>query len=262
MQHATSGNVYETERMVADYLLFHYGTAEQVSGGRPVPMEGVGFVGRVVRLGFLRADLGEGKRVLDLGCAVGGASFELARFGAAVVGVDLSGAFIEAAKVMRDAGRVRTFRTEEGVRRTALELERPCEGVVAARVEFRRGDAMALEADLDGLDAVLMANLVDRLPAPRRCLAEVGRRLRPGGVVVVTSPYTWMPEYALGEEWLGGGREAGASGDSAREMGEALGREFRLERRVDVPFLIREHARKFQWSEAELTVWRKGAQLG
>jgi hypothetical protein len=45
-------------------------------------------------------------------------------------------------------------------------------------------------------------------------------------------------------------------------MGEALGREFRLERRVDVPFLIREHARKFQWSEAELTVWRKGAQLG
>jgi SAM-dependent methyltransferase len=179
-----------------------------------------------------------------------------------VVGVDLSGAFIEAAKVMRDAGRVRTFRTEEGVRRTALELERPCEGEVAARVEFRRGDAMALEADLDGLDAVLMANLVDRLPAPRRCLAEVGRRLRPGGVVVVTSPYTWMPEYAPEEEWLGGGREAGASGDSAREMGEALGREFRLERRVDVPFLIREHARKFQWSEAELTVWRKGAQLG
>jgi putative 4-mercaptohistidine N1-methyltranferase len=258
MQHATSGNVYETERMVADYLLFHYGTAEQVSGGRPVPLEGLGFVNRVVRQGFLRADLGEGKRVLDLGCAVGGASFELARFGATVVGVDLSGAFIEAAREMRKEGRVRTFRTEEGLRRTAVELARPCDEAVAARVEFRRGDAMALDEDLEELDAVLMANLVDRLPAPRRCLAEVGRRVRQGGVVVVTSPYTWMADYALVEEWLAGGRDAGESGDSAREIGETLGAEFSLERRMDVPFLIREHARKFQWSEAELTVWRKG----
>jgi putative 4-mercaptohistidine N1-methyltranferase len=257
MQHATSGNVYETERMVADYLLFHYGTAEQVSGGRPVPMEGLGFMGRVVRQGFLRGDLGEGKRVLDLGCAVGGGSFELARFGAKVVGVDLSAAFIEAARVMRDAGRVRTFRTEEGLRRTVLEVERPCEVAVASRVEFRRGDAMVLDADLDGLDAVLMANLVDRLPAPRRCLAEVGRRMRSGGVLVVTSPYTWMAEYAAEGEWFAGGRETGECSASAREMGETLGAEFGLERRVDVPFLIREHARKFQWSEAEMTVWRK-----
>lgn len=257
MQHATSGNVYETERMVADYLLFHYGNAEQVSGGRPVPLEGIGFVGRVVRLGFLSADLGVGKRALDLGCAVGGASFEMAKCGADVVGVDLSHAFIEKANRMRDSGRVQAFRTEEGMRRTGVELVRPCDEGTAERVEFRRGDAMDLDPELDGLDAVLMANLVDRVPSPRRCLAEVGRRIRPGGVLVVTSPYTWMEDYSDPAEWLAGGGLAEGSEGSMREMGKVLGSGFELENRLDVPFLIREHARKFQWSEAELTVWRK-----
>jgi len=34
-----------------------------------------------------------------------------------------------------------------------------------------------------------------------------------------------------------------------------LGRDFGLQRTLDLPFLIREHARKFQWSVAMATVW-------
>ena len=41
---------------------------------------------------------GEGRWALDVGCAVGGATFELARSFDAVVGLDFSHAFIAAAK--------------------------------------------------------------------------------------------------------------------------------------------------------------------
>jgi hypothetical protein len=34
-----------------------------------------------------------------------------------------------------------------------------------------------------------------------------------------------------------------------------LDKDFTLHERKDLPFLIREHARKFQWSVAEATIW-------
>jgi len=42
--------------------------------------------------------------------------------------------------------------------------------------------------------------------------------------------------------------------DTLREL---LAPAFTLEKRVDLPFLIREHARKFQASVAEGTLWRR-----
>jgi 2-polyprenyl-3-methyl-5-hydroxy-6-metoxy-1,4-benzoquinol methylase len=39
---------------------------------------------------------------LDVGCAVGGASFELARHFREVVGIDFSRAFVQAAKLMKE----------------------------------------------------------------------------------------------------------------------------------------------------------------
>lgn len=35
------------------------------------------------------------------------------------------------------------------------------------------------------------------------------------------------------------------------------GGHFRLEKREPMPFLIREHARKFQWGCSDGTVWRR-----
>jgi hypothetical protein len=60
-----------------------------------------------------------------------------------------------------------------------------------------------------------------------------------------------MEEYTPREEWLThGGR---SSVDAITE----LLRGFDRVRRLDLPFLIREHARKYQWSVAEATVWRR-----
>lgn len=121
-------------------------------------------------------------------------------------------------------------------------------------VRFEAGDAMELRADLGVFDVVLMANLIDRLSDPRRCLDRMGGLVRAGGQLVVTSPYTWLEEFTPRAHWLGGTADEQSTLEGLRA---ALGAAFELEKSGDVPFLIREHARKYQWSVAQATVWRR-----
>ena len=80
---------------------------------------------------------------------------------------------------------------------------------VADRVEFFQGDATNLKPQFTGYDLILAANLIDRLNDPREFLETVHERLNPGGVLVITSPYTWLEEFTKKENWLGGIRKAG-----------------------------------------------------
>lgn len=42
---------------------------------------------------------------------------------------------------------------------------------------------------------ILAANLICRLPNPRKFLDSLKNLVEPGGIVVITSPYTWLEEY-------------------------------------------------------------------
>ena len=126
------------------------------------------------------------------------------------------------------------------------------------RLQFTQGDACALPAAFGPFDAVLAANLLCRLPRPRDFLAALPRVVKPGGVAVLVSPYSWMEEYTAPELWLGGcirDCEETASAPALKAAMEALG--FVLEEEQDMPFLIREHARKFQYGCSHATVWRR-----
>lgn len=57
------------------------------------------FTGRLAQLCKKHSKVGPGTRALDVGCAVGGATFELARYYDTAVGIDFSHAFVAAAQV-------------------------------------------------------------------------------------------------------------------------------------------------------------------
>jgi hypothetical protein len=77
-----------------------------------------------------------------------------------------------------------------------------------------------------------------------------------GGLLVITSPYTWSEEFTVKDEWFGGYRHAGEPVWSLDGLREALALHFRqVGEPRDVPFVVRETRRKFQHSQAELTVW-------
>ena len=97
---------------------------------------------------------------------------------------------------------------------------------------------------------MLLANLLCRVPSPKAVLGRLGGPrglVRPGGLAVVVSPYTWMEEHTPREVWLGGYRDAdGRPVDSAATLEKELSADFRLVHEEQMPLLIREHARKYQ----------------
>jgi 2-polyprenyl-3-methyl-5-hydroxy-6-metoxy-1,4-benzoquinol methylase len=123
------------------------------------------------------------------------------------------------------------------------------------RVTFETGDAEDLPPGLGSFDVVLMGNLIDRLREPRRCLRQLPGLIKPNGQLILTSPYTWLTEFTPRENWLGGFARKCQPVKTFETLKEILEPDFRLILRKDLPFLIREHARKFQWGVAEATVW-------
>ena len=61
-----------------------------------------------------------------------------------------------------------------------------------------QGDACGLPAEMAGqYDAVLAANLLDRVPEPQRVLAQAREALAPGGVLVLTTPFSWCDIFVV-----------------------------------------------------------------
>jgi putative 4-mercaptohistidine N1-methyltranferase len=241
---------YESDALAAQYCDAHYGG------------EHFGVANFPATVAAICLELMQGREkgnALDLGCAVGRASFELAKGGfSAVTGLDFSTRFFRLAARMQEEGYLRYALPEEGEVVSFHEIglkELGLEGV-RERVSFFQADACNLPEKFTGYDLVLAANLIDRLYSPRKFLGSIHERMKPGALLVITSPYTWLEEFTKKEEWLGGYREAGEPVWTLDGLKESLVPRFRLlgEPR-DVPFVIRETRRKFQHTIAELTVW-------
>jgi len=253
---------YETAALLREYLDLHFAPALEAYPWPGAPEGALEFPARCARLAIESAGrVGlSTRRALDLGCSVGRASFELARAFDEVTGIDLSESFVAAARALATEGRLGYERREEG------EMLSPATAIVDPtierdRVRFAVGDACALDDSLRGYDLVLAANLLCRVPRPAALLARFsdGERalVRPGGLLVLTSPYTWLESFTPREEWIGGKAEDGAPLASKDALARALRPAFSLVREEELPLLIREHRRKFQLIVSHATVWRR-----
>jgi putative 4-mercaptohistidine N1-methyltranferase len=246
-------NVYEADALVDQYLLFHYGEGEDQLPYPFGPHDALFYPRRCITEFVPLIDRVD--RALDLGCAVGRSTFELARTVPEVVGIDLSQRFISAAMEIQRTGRIRFHRHEEGsIYTTVLRQLDPT--IDRSRCRFEVGDALQLRSDLGTFDFILAANLIDRVNSPRELLGSLRRLLNPGGHLLIASPYTWLSEFTPPEEWLGA-RESWSNTTTLQAIQEQLGNEFELISSKELPFLIREHVRKYQWSVAQASLWKK-----
>ncbi len=243
--------MYETDDAVAQYCDAHYG---------PDKFSVENFPAQLVRICLAEMAMRPKHRALDLGCAVGRASFELAKHFDFVSAIDFSARFIRIAHQMQEKGVIHYQLQEEGEivsfherRLSALALT---ENI--GRVEFVQGDAHNLKPQFTGYDLVLAANLLDRLYDPARFLATIHERINPGGLLVIASPYTWREEFTKKENWVGGIRRAGETFTTLQGLQERLAPHFaRLGEPRDIEFVLRETARKFQHTVSQLTVWER-----
>lgn len=243
-------NLYETDRLLAQYCEFHYG---------PEYFGVANFPKACAALCLAYMAERPRRRALDLGCATGRAAFELARGFEAVEGIDYTARFIRIALALKEGQRVQYAIPTEGELTESREIDPVALGLaeVAGRVAFWQGDAANLKPQFTGYDLIFAGNLIDRLSRPRAFLDSVHERLNPGGLLILTSPYTWLTEFTPKEEWLGGFTRDGRPVTTLEGLHEHLDAHFRLIDRRDVPFVLRETARKFQHTLAEMTVWER-----
>jgi len=241
-------SIYESDKLLAEYLLFHYGKPEEIlAADRPWPWgmrEALDFPVRTVSH-FSPGFVGRG---LDLGCAVGRSACEMSRACHEVIGIDFSHAFIHAAEALRNGEMLGYDRREEASLVTPLEARLPA-GIEAGKLRFQQGDAMDLPAALGSFDRVHAANLLCRLSQPERLLDSLPALVKPGGELVLATPCTWLEEFTPPENWPVAG--------TFEWLEATFAPAFSLLRRADEPFLIRETARKFQWTTSLVTVWRR-----
>ena len=231
------------------YLLFHYGTADEI-------LEGTSFSRNDLpprALDFPIATVEEfrGKshgRALDVGCAVGRSSFALSRMADEVIGVDFSESFVSVAEELRRGGKIPYQRYSEGHLTDNLTAILP-ESSRPKKVQFLQGDAMNLPEDLGSFDWVHAANLLCRLSEPKRFLDWLPDHLNPGGQVVMATPATWMTDYTPKIN-----QPPGLTLDFLREN---LAGDFDLISVKELPFLIRQHQRKLQLSTSQTSLWRR-----
>ncbi|MGE9289812.1 MAG: putative 4-mercaptohistidine N1-methyltransferase [Puniceicoccales bacterium] len=241
---------YESDRLTSEYLHFHYGSPQEVYPWGSELQRVASYAERVISERF-PAEMVE--RGLEVGCAVGRSSFEMARYCREVVGIDYSEKFIQTAESLRQGGELNYSLAMQGERSREFTARAP-EGVDRSRVRFQTGDAHALPEYLGEFDWVLGANLLCRLHHPRRFLSQLPHLVRAGGVLVLNSPFTWMEEHTDPAEWIGGKAEGG---DSATELKALLDPHFELVDECSMPFLIRETERKYQLTVAHSGKWRR-----
>ena len=244
-------NTYESDELLQQYLIFHYASGEEQFSYPFGGADALGFPERCVSEGVDRSLIPNNARALDLGCSVGRSSFELARFCNEVIGIDYSQSFVDAANRLKKDGSHSAKRKDEGSATTSLQVTISTE-IDRSRVYFEKGDAQNIRSDIGGFDIVIACNLICRLPEPMKLLRRLPDLVRPGGQLFITTPFTWLEAYTPPENWLGDGAQNSFTG-----LRTVLEPKFSLSKKWDMPFLIREHARKFQYSIAQASRWTR-----
>ena len=242
-------DIYESDELVSQYCEFQYG--DEVFGVKNFALE----------CAKIASSFCEHKtKALDLGCATGRASFELAKYFDAVEGVDFSARFISVATRLKESGYIAYHSKEEGELSSLKKVTIESLGYqnLTCKTNFWQGDACNLKSSLQGYDLIMATNLIDRLYNPLLFLQDIHTRLNDKGILVLTSPYTWQESSTKKELWLGGYKdEDGNEVKTIERLKEILGSKFELLQLLDIPFVIKESARKYQHTISQMSVWKK-----
>jgi len=289
----TSDNVYETDESLNMYLGLHYPYIsvereethpEMMIPHENAPLHALQFPQRVAQLLSRLVEEQTSSTTttttaLDMGCAVGGSSFALAQHFDSVRAFDYSHSFIDTARRIQNKSNVTQFKIplEADIHQTVQVdpsvLYNQDGQDISDRISFFQGDATKInqlvtdgvlldEANHDGYDGILLSNLLCRLPNPRQCLQSLPQLVKDDtGVVLLVTPYSWLEEFTSRQHWLGGAydpvnlNEPLWSADAVRDIMSDLG--FVQTHNEEIPCLIREHQRKYQYIISQATAWQK-----
>ncbi|MDD2887894.1 MAG: 5-histidylcysteine sulfoxide synthase [Aliarcobacter sp.] len=244
-------NVYETDELISQYCEFHYGSEN--FGVKNFCLNSVELLKPYLK------DI-KSKKALDLGCSVGRSTFELAKDFDEVIGIDFSANFINVGVKLKtyDSLIYKVKKEGEIFEEKTVSLESLGLEEIKEKVTFMQGDACNLKDIYTGFDLIFCSNLIDRLYYPLKFLQDIPSRVNENGLLVLLSPYTWLEDYTLKENWLGGYIKDNKEVYTLDTLKETLV-DFELLETIDVPFVIKETSRKYQHTISQMSIWKKKA---
>ena len=142
--------------------------------------------------------------VIDVGCALGRSTFELARSSSGLVlGVDIHAGMIKRAAQVLRTGRLSYQRRSCGMLYDRREFNVPVSDC-ADRVDFWIMNAAHPCIDNQSVDCVNMLNVIDCTPSPLDLLRSSANLVAAGGVMIIATPFDWSPTVTQPHAWIGG----------------------------------------------------------
>lgn len=183
---------------------------------------------------------------LDIGCGLGRLTGELAKKGVkAAIGVDYSPLMIKGATkvVLSEKGKIVNLK----VRATRLQLhDATILGWGLKNCAFVIADAQLLPTRKNMFDFISCINLMHRVKNPRKVVQEIGRVIKPHGVLLVSNSYDWTNEYTPPELWFD---------DFLKQLDPTV---WQMENEVDgIPYITGMYNRKLSLTFNHLQVFRK-----
>ena len=161
-------------------------------------------------------------RVLDLGCAAGRTAFDCAAAtpDALVLGIDGNLALLRLARRVAVRGEVAYGRRRVGL--VYDERRFPAALPGRERADFWACDAAALPFKPAEADLVLALNLLDCVPDPVALLHAMAATLRPGGALLLATPFDWAARATPEANWIGGHSQRGPGKGAAEPLLHSL----------------------------------------
>lgn len=181
-----NNNVYETDELISSYCQIHYANKSNE-------------ISEIIDIlkPYLK-DLNR-KKALDLGCLVGRASFELAKYFDEVIGIDFSANLINIGVKLKlydtliyKGEKVNDIFEEKRVSLKDLDLND-----IKEKVSFMQGDASNLKDIYKDFDLIFCSNIIERVSKPLLTLENIQSRVAKNGLLIFLSPILYIEENAL-----------------------------------------------------------------
>ncbi|HWO25616.1 MAG TPA: methyltransferase domain-containing protein [Kofleriaceae bacterium] len=179
-------------------------------------------------------------RAVELGCSAGRAVAALAETADHVVGIDLQFGALRRARRLLDGERVPYARRLAGRHYAPASIAGL--PVPAARRTLICADVLDPPLIPGHYDRVVALNVIDSVARPRQLLLVADGLCRPGGEVILSSPYAWQSSVVDEGERIGGADPAAAVAAILRD-GAGIGGRYEIEEEADVAWTLRRDAR-------------------
>lgn len=255
----TEFSTYETDKSVSQYCEFHYG--DDYFGMENFAKKYANLAINTIKQDTDFKDATD-LSVLEVGCSVGRASFELAKHFNKVTGLDFSARFIQIANQLQQNGSIRysipiegeimDFKSQSLADLNLIET--------ASRCQFIQQDASNLKPHITDYDMVVASNLIERIYDPAKFLKDINERLNSKGLLMIVSDYSWKEEYTDKEKWIGGYKDAksGENVTSIEGLHGILDEHFEcISTLPSIPSVFRVTSRNFTLNDSEVTIWKK-----